>query len=150
LSKQKQYNRPEKFKDDPEEFLYYCFDETTGKFTKGCVAWLLYKVGVLTPKYTVTESTKRVVEELGFKTRISVTTVTIEGKEPDIDFLFPPMTVAQLSRSRDVLVKSLHENLQIQSEKTEQSEEILMRESVEDLILTMSFMDHDCDGSHEH
>ncbi len=41
-----QYNRPERFGTDAEEFLFHCFD-TNGKFTVGCAAWLLLRMGVL-------------------------------------------------------------------------------------------------------
>jgi hypothetical protein len=100
----------------------------------------------LTDKYVIQEPPKRVVEDLGHKSRVTVTTVTIEGKEPDLAFLFPPMTADQLSRSRDVLAKSLHEELQ-QEKKPDNNK--LLSESVDDLMLTLSFM-HVCDGNCKH
>jgi hypothetical protein len=44
-----QYNRPQKFKHDAEEFLFHCFDINTGEFTKNTVAFMLWKMGVLRP-----------------------------------------------------------------------------------------------------
>lgn len=59
-----QYNRPEKFGEDVEEFLYHCFD-VNGKFTNGCVAWLLYRMGILK--------------------------LDLEGASIDYDKMFPPI-----------------------------------------------------------
>jgi hypothetical protein len=68
-----QYNRPDEFQADVDEFLFHCFDEM-GLFTQGAVVFMLYKMGIL---------------KLQKK----------DGKI-DIDALFPPMTELELSRSR--------------------------------------------------
>jgi hypothetical protein len=41
-----QYNRPEMFKSDPEEFLYNCFD-VAGNFSVRSVLWMLFKMNVV-------------------------------------------------------------------------------------------------------
>ena len=43
------YNRPLKFQSSQEEFLYHCFD-LEGNFTKGAVAWMLFRFDVLRMK----------------------------------------------------------------------------------------------------
>lgn len=70
-----QYNRPERFGNDQDEFLFHCFDEN-GAFTKGAVAWMLYKIGVLKPA---------------------------EGAQVDDLALFPPVVVEDM---RDELLRS--------------------------------------------
>ena len=79
------------------------------------------------------------VENLGIKTRITTTVVTTEGKEPDVDFLFPSLSADQLARSRDALNQSLR-----QEQEQPRDEKKTLLESVDDLVLTMSFMSHEC------
>lgn len=56
------------------------------------------------------------------------------------------MSADQLSRSRDVMAKSLHEEIAHQQQQQQPEKgEAFLRESVDDLILNMSFMNHVCD-----
>ena len=78
------YNRPLKFGDDAEEFLFHCFDEC-GNFTRGTVCWLLYKMDVL----------------------------SLEGKSLDEDLLFPEIDEEkkeQIRNSRDAIVRSMEQS----------------------------------------
>jgi len=52
-----QYNRPSlKRLDDPEEFLYHCFDFETGAFLRETAAYILWKANVLEAGVAVIES----------------------------------------------------------------------------------------------
>ena len=66
------YNRPEEEFPDPEEFMWHLFDEE-GNFTRGVVAWILYKMGCL---------------------KID------EKHEMEISNMFPPLDELELSRSQ--------------------------------------------------
>lgn len=79
-----QYHRPEKFGTDAEEFLFHCFD-TSGLFTRGAVAWMLYQMGIFSVP---------------------------EGGKVDEEALFPKLdedTINEIRASRELLAVSAQE-----------------------------------------
>ncbi len=68
-----QYNRPSKFRDDQEGFLYSCFD-AEGKFSKAAIVWLLFQFGILK---------------------------VAEGQVLDEEVLFPPLDEDTIRASRE-------------------------------------------------
>lgn len=113
-----QYNRPDRFKADPEEFLYSCFDEE-GNFTRGAIMWMLYKMGILRP-------------------------VDDDPKSIDIATLFPPMDELSLSQSRDRVASQMQQEETLM--KSGGLEKSMGKEEIEDLMTSADLaISHNCE-----